>query len=83
MTLVSQMSTIAKAKVMAIEAVIKELRPHLMGIEITAEESFSFKAPPGFNWSKTNDPKVAIHNATRRLHVITPPGSSSDVFFYK
>lgn len=83
MTVVSQISTIAKAKVMAIEAVIKEVRPHLVGIEITAEESYAFKAPPGFGWSKTSDPKVAIHNTTRRLHVVTSPGSSSDVFFYK
>ena len=83
MTVVSQMSTIAKAKVMAIEAVFKEVRPHLVGIEITAEESHLFKAPPGFGWSKTNDPRIAISNATRRLHVITPPGSTSDVFFYK
>ena len=83
MTAVSQSSPAARAKLMAVQSVIKELRPHLAGIEITAEErTFSWRPPFGFNWSKTIDPKVAIHGATKRLHIVVSPGTG-DLYYYK
>jgi hypothetical protein len=83
MTVASSESSIIKAKVMAVKETIKEFRPHAIDIEVTVEtRTFSWKPPSGFGWSRTNDPRVAIHNATRRIHVVTSPGTG-DLYYYK
>ena len=82
MTITSQMPPAAKVKAMAIDAMMRELRPHATDILITAEvQPFTWKAP-GLGWSKTNDIKVAIYSSTKRVHVITAPGTG-DLYFYK
>ncbi|HME53183.1 MAG TPA: hypothetical protein VKM55_13255 [Candidatus Lokiarchaeia archaeon] len=72
-----------KEKVMQVLAALRTNRPYATGIEVTAEEqTFKWKAPPGFGWSKTSDPKVAIASSTKRLHVVIASGTG-DLYFYK
>ena len=71
------------AKRDAMLQVIREVRPHAIDLEVTAELVTVVKAPPGFGWSKTCDAKIAIHNATKHVHIVVLPGSTSDTYFYK
>jgi hypothetical protein len=83
MTESGNVSPVVKAKVMAIREIMRDARPHATDIEISGEErAFSWKPPVGFGWSKTNDPKIAIHNSTRHVHVVVALGTG-DLYYYK
>ena len=72
-----------KEKVIQVLAALRASRPYATDIEVTCEEqTFKWKAPPGFGWSKTSDVKVAISGSTKRLHVVIASGTG-DLFFYK
>lgn len=72
-----------KDKVVQVLAALRTARPYATNIEVTGEEqTFTWKAPPGFGWSKTSDSKVAIASSTKRLHVVISTGTG-DLYFYK
>ncbi len=75
--------SIVKQKVQQLKETIRASRPYATDIEVTAEEkTFSWKSPPGFGWSKTNDLKIAIHGSTKRLHAVITSGTG-ELYFYK
>ncbi len=72
-----------KEKVGSVLAALRAARPYATDIEVTGEkQTFTWKAPPGFGWSKTSDIKVAIAGSTKRLHVVLSTGTG-DLFYYK
>ncbi len=72
-----------KQRVIQVQSALRAARPYATDIEMTGEEqTFKWKAPPGFGWSKTSDPKLAIASSTRRLHVVVSAGTG-DLYFYK
>ncbi len=72
-----------KQKVIQVQNALRVARPYATDIEVTGEEqTFKWKAPPGFGWSKTSDPRLAIASSTRRLHVVISYGTG-DLYFYK
>ncbi len=72
-----------KQRIIQVRDALMTARPYATDIEVTGEEqTFKWKAPPGFGWSKTSDPRVAIAGSTRRLHVVMSAGTG-DLYFYK
>jgi hypothetical protein len=73
----------AKQKARQLVDDLKAVRPYATDIVVTGEaQAFAWKSPPGFGWSKTSDPRVAITNATKRLHLVMSAGTG-DLYFYK
>ncbi len=65
-----------KQKVIQVQNALRAARPYATDIEVTGEaQTFKWKAPPGFGWSKMSDPKLAIASVTLRLHVVLSSGT--------
>ncbi len=72
-----------KQRIVQVRGALMAARPYATDVEVTGEEqTFKWKAPSGFGWSKTSDPRVAIAGSTRRLHVVMSAGTG-DLYFYK
>ncbi len=83
MLIETEVTSPVKQKVIQVQNALRAARPYATDIEVTGEEqTFKWRAPPGFGWSKTSNPKLAIASSTRRLHVVLSSGTG-DLYFYK
>ncbi len=79
----AMISSPVKQKLQVVLDALKVAKPYATGIDVTGEvQTFNWKSPPGFGWSKTSDLNVAISNSEKRLHVVVSTGTG-DLYFYK